>query len=91
MSGGSMEHRHEQLRAILADHADLFKLEDSDFCQSALRKSFKAHLRSLNQQLQITADMLKAVEKEDSGDTTPEATQEAFDKFQAEAAKLEWL
>lgn len=86
-----MGYRHAQLRTILADHAELFKLEDSDFCQSALRKSFKAYLRGLNDQLQAVADMLQAIEWEDSGDTGPEATQEAFYKFQAEAAKLEWL
>lgn len=90
MSGGSMEYRHEQLRTILADHAELFNLEDSDFCQSALRKSFKAYLRGLNEQLQVAADMLQAIEWEDSGNAGPEATQEVYYKFQVETAKLGW-
>jgi hypothetical protein len=90
MSGGSMGYRHEQVRTVLDDYGTLFELKNSDGYPSAVRRSFREFLEALDEQLQATAAMLKAIELEDSGDASPEATYEAWFEFQKVAGKLEW-
>ncbi len=85
-----MGYRHEAVGTVLADYETLFELKNSDGHPSTVRRSFREFLEALDEQLQATATMLRAVELEDSGDTGPEATYEAWFEFQKVANKMEW-
>lgn len=87
-----MNYLHEQLRTILANHDTLFAVENSEGKPEAYRKMVKAYASSLHNLQLAMADMLQAIEWEDSGDSSPQATLEAYWKFQETVTmKLEWL
>lgn len=90
MSGGSTGYKHEELREVLADCETLFSDLDSTGQVSKLRVDFRAYLRSMHQHLEAVADMLRAIELEDSGDRGPASTEEAYKKATEKQAQVVW-
>lgn len=90
MSGGSMGYRHEKVRAALEGYETLFRMEDSKGHRCTARRSFLEYLEELKAELVATADMLQAIELEDSGDAGPEATYAAWQEFQKRANTMAW-
>lgn len=91
MSGGSMNYLHEQLRTILADHETLFSTVDSNGNLSASRTRFKSALTELHAMHQAFGAMLRAIEKEDSGDCRPDQTNAAYEKLCGIALERGWM
>ena len=90
MSGGSMGYKHEELRQVLADHETLFGDLDSEGQVSKLRVDFRAYLQSLHQHLENIADVLWAIELEDSGDLGPLGMIEMYQKAVEKQAQVVW-
>lgn len=84
MSGGSMDYLFLKVKSVLAHHETLFGLTDSSGNVSSAREEFRTRLAATHKLLESTARMLKAVEWEDSGDSGPVSTEEAWEQYKRE-------